>query len=683
MDSFFFYINTNMNIEQEIREIRDRVTTWANAYYKDDESLVPDHVYDREYQNLERLEKEYPEYATADSPTKRIIGEVLDSLVPVTHEVRMLSIRTETDSTEAGAIKFSDKIRAELGRDVEFCIEPKYDGLAVTLRYIKGKLDRGVTRGDGEVGEDVTHNIRTIKDIPFRLRTDNPPDLVEVRGEVYMKRSTLSRINQELEADGKKPLANTRNAAAGALRKLDSAQAAERQLSFFAYGWNFEFGEELTPKVTTQFGVLMTLEKWGFPVSKLVTTAKLGMGLLLAYERIRHERDHLNYDIDGVVYKVNDIEIQEQLGFLSKEPRWAVAHKFLPMEVPTKLLKIKIQVGRTGKLTPVGVINPTRVGGVVVNNVSLHNVFDLRKRGVRIGDTVLIRRAGDVIPEIKALANWKRKEYRHNFHMPEHCPDCGSKVIRPKGKTNYFCSNNNPDSYCPSQVVGGVLHFCSRAAFAIDGIGDQIAEALVERFPEVKHPLYIFRLTHEDWYEVTGSLVLASNILAQVEKAKKISLRRFILGLGIKHIGESSSRDIARTLKSAVKLPYITAKYLETIPDVGPIAALSFSNYFRDDTNLEIMLHTVKHLGLVIESDLSGDNMPLAGIRFAVTGSFSEVSRSWIESRIEHLGGKTVSKVNTSTQYLVAGEGGGSKRGDAERLGIKILNERQAIDMLK
>lgn len=666
-----------MSIEQKIKDLRAKLTEWAEAYYNHDDPIVSDDVYNAEYSYLLRLEEEYPEFSSPVSPTQNIIGIVLPGLQAVKHDIPMLSLRTETDSSDEGAHRFHAKIKEELGK-TEYCLELKYDGLAISLKYVKGKLKQAVTRGDGEIGEDVTHNVRHIRDIPKRLNRDivEVPDYVEIRGEVYMRRSILKMLNAERKEMGEKPLANTRNAAAGALRQLDSNVSRDRELSFFPYSMH---GADVYPR--TQHAHLCTIAQWGFPFNEFTNFVSNGEELAEFRRAIEDLRSSLDYDIDGVVYKVNDIDLQEKLGFLSKEPRWAVAHKFMPEEALTVLKDIRVQVGRTGKLTPVGEIYPTRVGGVTVTNITLHNVFDLRNRGIRMGDPVIVRRAGDVIPELKAIPQHRRKTYLQNFQMPSKCPDCGSPTYRPKGKTAYYCSNTSRKP-CPSQTVGKILHLVSRHAFGIDGIGEQAAMEIVKHHPLMKNPLDIFDFTDGQWFDILKSEKLVKKLKEEIKQVKNIKLERFLYALGIPNIGHNSSKLIANKLRNIQHVLLADVDDLIAIEDIGPIAAESFVDYFANSENRVAVVWLETNRGFTILPVETAAETAVSGKTIVVTGSFSKITRTQLEFILNEAGAKVSGTVNKKTDFLIAGDGGGGKREKAEALGIKILTENEILDML-
>ena len=556
----------------------------AHRYYVLDAPELPDAEYDRLFAELQALESAHPELLTPDSPTQRVIGQVLEGLTPVRHAVPMLSIRTETDTTAAGAEAFDARVRRELGLapeapPVEYAAELKFDGLAVNLRYEAGVLVQATTRGDGETGEDVTHNVRGIGSIPLRLMGDAPPPLLEVRGEAYMRRDDFERLNERQREKGEKTFINPRNTAAGAIRQLDSKAAAAKKLSFFAYGLGAVEGWEQPP---THSATLDALAAFGLPVSAERAVASGAAGLVAFHQRIGARRDALPFDIDGVVYKVNSVELQKRLGFVTREPRWAVAHKYPAQEQVTRLNDIEIQVGRTGKLTPVAKLEPVFVGGTTVSNATLHNVFELRRKGVRVGDTVIVRRAGDVIPEVVGRVPGARSAYVRNFRMPLRCPVCGSRVMREKGGIDHRCTGG---LFCAAQRKQAILHFAGRRAMDVEGLGDKLVDQLVDgglirTLPEL-YTLGIAKLSALERMADKS----AANLVAGLEKSKQTTLARFLYALGIRHVGETTAKDLAKHFGDIDALLEATTEQLAarsirlrfTISDRSCLAASSAS----------------------------------------------------------------------------------------------------------
>jgi len=658
--------------------LRTRLNRWAHQYYVQDAPEVPDAEYDRAYQRLQALEAAHPDLVASDSPTQRVGGAALAQFAPVRHAVPMLSIRTETDTTAAGAQAFDARVRRELGlaegdAPVQYVAELKFDGLAMNLRYEHGVLVQAATRGDGEVGEDVTHNIRTLRQIPLRLPAGAPP-VLEVRGEVYMARADFDRLNDEQRERGQKTFVNPRNAAAGAVRQLDPQIAAQRPLSFFAYGVG-----EVTPAsaggptFATHYELLQTLKLWGFPVAAQTSQALGASELVAFHERIGQQRDQLPYDIDGVVYKVNALQLQRQLGFVTREPRWAVAHKYPAQEMVTRVEGIDVQVGRTGKLTPVARLAPVFVGGVTVTNATLHNLFELRRKKVRVGDQAIVRRAGDVIPEVVGLVPGERVAYVPNFRMPRQCPVCGSAVVREKGEVNHRCSGG---LFCAAQRKEALLHFAARRAMDIEGLGDKLVDQLVES--------NVIR-TLPDLYRLglTALLALermadksAQNVLAALEKSKQTTLPRFLFGLGIRHIGEATAKDLARHFGSLDAIMDATVEQLLQVNDVGPVVAHSLRTFFDQAHNREVV-EQLRACGVTWEEGAPAERVaqPLAGMTVVITGTLPTLSRDAAKDLLEAAGAKVAGSVSKKTSYVVAGTEAGSKLAKALELGVPVLDE--------
>ena len=676
------------SVTSKVAALRAQLHQWAHEYYVLDTPTVPDGEYDRVYQQLEALEGAYPALVTPDSPTQRVIGAVLDGLTPVRHAVPMLSIQTETDNEATGAIAFDQRVRKELGLDesaaaIEYVAEPKFDGLAMNLRYENGRLVQATTRGDGEVGEDVTHNIRTIRQIPLSLSTgrDVPP-VVEVRGEVHMAKADLDRLNARQQAAGAKTFANPRNAAAGSVRQLDSSIAAQRPLSFFAYGLG-----EITPPQQggpdfgTHYAMLQTLKSWGFPVAPQVSIARGASELVAFHERIGAERANLPYEIDGVVYKVNSLALQRQLGFKSREPRWAVAHKYPAQEMPTLMEAIDVQVGRTGKLTPVARLAPVQVGGVVVTNATLSNLFDIRKKGVRVGDQVIVRRAGDVIPEVVGRVPGKRPAYVPNFRMPKTCPICGSEVVREKGEANHRCTGG---LFCGAQRKEAILHFAHRRAMDIEGLGDKLVDQLVDaQVVRVLPDLYRLGLSSLAALDRMAEKS-AQNVLAALEKSKRTTLQRFLFGLGIRNVGESTARDLVKHFGKLDAIMDASVEELLQVKDVGPVVADSIHTFFAQPHNREVV-EQLRACGVHWEEGEPAEKAPqiLAGLTVVLTGTLPTLGRDAAKDMLEAAGAKVSGSVSKKTSYVVAGAEAGSKLAKAEELGVPVLDEAGMLALLR
>ena len=668
-------------------ELRALLHHHAHRYYVLDAPEVPDAEYDRLFQELQALEEAHPALRTSDSPTQRVIGQVLDGLSPVRHAVPMLSIQTETDTTPEGARAFDARVRRELelGDDappVDYNAELKFDGLAMNLRYEHGVLVQAATRGDGETGEDVTQNIRTIGQIPLKLHgaPENLPPVLEVRGEVYMRRDAFNRLNDQQRAKGEKTYVNPRNTAAGAVRQLDPAVTASRPLSFYAYGLGEVQGWVLPERHSQLLDALAT---FGLPVCDLRTVAAGADALVTFHERVAAERDALPFEIDGVVYKVDLISLQQRLGFKTREPRWAVAHKYPAQEQMTRLNGIDIQVGRTGKLTPVAKLEPVFVGGTTVSNATLHNVFELRRKGVRVGDTVIVRRAGDVIPEVVGRVPGVRTTYVPNFRQPRQCPVCGSTVLRERGGMDHRCTGG---LFCAAQRKQAILHFAGRRAMDVEGLGDKLVDQLVDSglirtLPE----LYTLGLAKLIALERMAEKS-AANILAGLEKSRQTTLARFLYALGIRHVGETTAKDLARHFGGVDRLMDATVEQLLQVNDVGPVVAQSIRAFFDQPHNREVV-EQLRAAGITWqehEGSASDDApKPLAGKTFVLTGTLPTLSRDDAKALIEEAGGKVSGSVSKKTHFVVAGTEAGSKLDKARELGVTVLDEAGLRNFLK
>ena len=677
-------------VASKAASLREQLQQWAHEYYVLDTPSVPDGEYDRVFQQLQALEGAYPALVTPDSPTQRVIGAVLDGLEPVRHVLPMLSIRTETDTEAAGAEAFDARVRRELeltdtAAPIEYVCEPKFDGLAMSLRYENGLLVHAVTRGDGEVGEDVTHNIRTIRQIPLRLPfgvDEGVPPVLEVRGEVYMRRADFEKLNTRQEAEGGKLFANPRNAAAGAVRQLDSNIAAQRPLSFFAYGMG-----DVTPVAAggpafeTHYALLQQLKKWGFPVAPQVQIAHGASELVAFHQMMGEARASLPYEIDGVVYKVNSLALQRRLGFVTREPRWAVAHKYPAQEMPTLMEGIDVQVGRTGKLTPVARLAPVSVGGVVVTNATLHNLFEIRKKRVRVGDTVIVRRAGDVIPEVVGKVPGLRPRYVPNFQMPKTCPICGSEVVREPGEANHRCTGG---LFCAAQRKEAILHFAARRAMDIEGLGGKLVDQLVDGGVVRTLPdLYRLGLTALAALDRMATKS-AQNVLDALEKSKSTTLPRFLFGLGIRHVGEATAKDLARHFGLLDAIMDASVEQLLEVRDVGPVVAESIHTFFAQPHNREVV-EQLRACGVHWEEGAPAEKpaQVLAGMTIVLTGTMPTLSRDAAKEMLEAAGAKVSGSVSKKTSYVVAGAEAGSKLTKALELGVPVLDEAGMLALLQ
>ena len=671
--------------------LRAELNTHAHRYYVLDEPSIPDSEYDKLFRELQALEEAHPQLLMADSPTQRVGGKPLAQFASVRHKVPMLSIRTETDTEASGAKNFDNRVRKELALSesdppVEYVAELKFDGLAMSLRYENGLLVQAATRGDGEVGEDVTQNIRTIKQIPLHLPADAPA-VMEVRGEVYMRRADFESLNERQRekiaqgARGEKTFVNPRNAAAGGVRQLDPAIAADRRLSFFAYGvGEITAPEQGGPAFDTHLQLLLTLKSWGFPVAGQTQLSRGATELIAFHKNVGRQRDSLPYDIDGVVYKVNSLALQRRMGFVSREPRWAVAHKYPAQEQLTTVVGIDIQVGRTGKLTPVAKLAPVFVGGVTVTNATLHNEDEARRKDVRVGDTVIVRRAGDVIPEVVSVLLKRRLRDAPVFSMPRQCPVCGSDAVREEGEADYRCSGG---LFCVAQRKEAILHYAHKRAVEIDGLGDKLVEQLIDA--------KVIR-TLPDLYRLgLGALASldrmadksAQNLLAALEKSKQTSLPRFVFGLGIRHVGEATAKALARHFGTLDAIMDALEEQLLQVDDVGPIVAQSIRTFFEQPHNREVV-EQLRACGVTWEEGepAAVAPTPLAGKTFVITGTLPGLSRDDAKDRIEAAGGKVAGSVSKKTDYLVAGAEAGSKLVKAQALGVAIIDEAALLVLL-
>ena len=681
-------------VPERMRELIALIEKWDHEYYVLDAPSVPDAEYDRTFNELKALEALYPEFKNPASPTARVGGAVRSDLAKVTHAVPMLSIHTETDFSSEGAIAFDRRVRSELGLTdddpaIHYDCELKFDGLAANLRYEKGVLVQAATRGDGQVGEDVTANVRTIRSIPLKLEGD-VPDVLEVRGEVIMHREDFEALNRRQAELGQKLFVNPRNAAAGSLRQLDPTVTAKRSLRFYAYALGEVSGGAFAP---TQTEVLNRLESLGFPVAKQHCAVMGPEALARFHDDIEALRPTLPFDIDGVVYKVDDLELQKRLGFIAREPRWACAHKYPPEEALTICEAIDIQVGRTGKLTPVARLKPVFVGGVTVSNATLHNEDHIAGLDLRVGDTVVVRRAGDVIPEVVRVLHERRPEGTEPFVMPSVCPVCGSATIRDEEEKDTRCTGG---LVCPSQMKLSLVHFASRRAMGIDGLGEKIVNLLVDE-GLVKSPADIFSLTHEVLIAPTNATVesakpikrmgpkAASNLLANIAKAKETTFARFIFALGCRHVGEATALSLAQHFCTLDRLEAADEAALMQVDDVGEIIAQSIVAFFKEPHNRTVIeaLIAAGVMWPAVEAPTEGAASLVAGKTFVLTGTLPTLSRDEAKDLLIAAGAKVSGSVSKKTDFVVAGTEAGSKLEKAQTLGIRILDEEALMAMLK
>ncbi len=669
-----------MTAVQRIAQLRAEIERHNHAYYVLDAPTIPDAEYDRLFRELQALEAQHPELLTPDSPTQRVGGKVLEGFAPVRHAVPMLSIRTETDTEASGAFNFDTRVRNALGAhegEIEYSCELKFDGLAINLRYERGVLVRAATRGDGETGEDVTQNVRTIHCIPLHLKGCTA-EVLEVRGEVYMSRRDFNRYNDKQRALGLPTLVNPRNGAAGSIRQLDPALAAKRPLSFFAYGLGEVQGWTLP---TTHSGILDAVQRFGLPVCEERAVVRGAQALAEFHTRIAAKRDALPFDIDGVVYKVNSLALQKQLGFVSREPRWAVAHKYPAEEQLTVLRDIEIQVGRTGKLTPVAKLEPVFVGGTTVSNATLHNEDEIRRKDVHIGDTVIVRRAGDVIPEVVGVLPERRPATAKAFAMPTTCPVCGSKVVREEGEADARCTGG---LFCAAQRKQAILHFAGRRAMDVEGLGDKLVDQLVDE-NIIRSLPDLYRLEVATLAQLPRMAEKsAQNLVDALEKSKHTTLNRFLFALGIRHVGESTAKDLARHFGKLEAIMQATPEQLLAVPDVGPVVAQSIVDFFGEAHNREVVQQLRAQGVRWEEHEGRGTQaLPLSGKTFVLTGTLASMSRDEAKSRLEALGAKVAGSVSKKTDCVVAGTEAGSKLDKAWELNVPVWDEQQLLEQFK
>lgn len=668
-------MNSKASVAQQINRLRDEINHHNYLYYVLDAPEIPDAEYDRLLRELQSLEKDHPDLITPDSPTQRVGAAPLEAFQQVKHKIPMLSLNNAMQEQEV--MDFDRRIREKLGSDkISYAAEPKLDGLAISLLYENGVLVKGATRGDGTTGEDVTQNVRTIDSIPLKLVGKHYPARLEVRGEVIMTKSGFNRLNKGQQQKGEKTFANPRNAAAGSLRQLDSRITASRPLEFYCYG----IGEVSDSLADTHLGILQQLRQWGIRLNPEVKTVKGLQGCLDYYRHMLQKRDSLDYDIDGVVYKLDSLAEQDSMGFVSRAPRWAVAHKFPAQEEMTRLLDIDVQVGRTGAITPVARLEPVFVGGVTVTNATLHNEDEIERKDIRIGDTVIVRRAGDVIPEVVSAVVSKRPRGAKKFNMPGHCPVCGSAIVRLENEAVARCSGG---LYCEAQRKEAIKHFASRRAMDIDGLGDKLVEQLVDE-----------GLIHDvaDLYKLKKAQLAAlermadksaQNLIDALQKSKSTTLERFIFALGIRQVGETTARTLARHFGDLDALMKATPDDLLGVSDVGPVVAESICRFFKESHNRDV-IKKLRKAGIhwpAIEV-VAPAGQTLSGKTFVITGTLAAMSRDDAKQLLLAHGAKVAGSVSKKTDYVIVGESPGSKAAKAEQLGVEILDEDQFLKLV-
>ncbi|MCK2046909.1 NAD-dependent DNA ligase LigA [Chromohalobacter moromii] len=671
-------------IPQAVRERADSLHQQLDdanyQYYVEDEPRITDAEYDTLLRELQSLEAEHPELKTPDSPTQRIGAAPAERFEEVTHAVPMLSLDNAFDDAELAAFvkRVADKLECD-GDTLTFCCEPKLDGLAVALVYENGRLVQGATRGDGRTGEDVTLNLRTLRSIPLKVMGKEYPDLFEVRGEVYMRHSGFEALNARARENGDKVFANPRNAAAGSLRQLDSKIAAQRPLEFCAYQLVSRENKSLANIDAPHSEQMKWLKSWGFRISPLLDVVKGERGVIDFCHRLGEQRNGLDYDIDGAVIKVDSLRDQRELGFVSRAPRWAIAYKYPAQEQTTTLNDVVFQVGRVGTLTPVAKLEPVQVAGVTVANATLHNMDEIERLDVRIGDTVIVRRAGDVIPQIVGVVESQRPATTRAIEMPEHCPVCGSQTERLEGEVAARCSGG---LFCPAQRKEALKHFASRRALDIDGLGEKLIDLLVER-EWVKTPADLFRLEAKSLAELPRlAEKSANNLVNALEAAKHTTLARFIYAVGIREVGEATAASLAHHFGSLQALSEASLEALEAVEDVGPVVARHIHTFFRQPHNQET-LEDLQGVGVTWEEvEIAGRPQPLAGQTWVLTGTLENMTRDDGKARLQALGAKVSGSVSKKTAGVVAGEAAGSKLEKAQNLGVEVIDEREFLQRL-
>jgi DNA ligase (NAD+) len=665
------------DVEQHMQALTQQLNRYGHAYHVLDAPTVPDAEYDRLYRELERLELLHPQARQADSPTLRVGGAPLPELQSVTHKLPMLSL--DNAFSEADLLDFDRRVRELLGEaEVAYSVEPKLDGLAINLRYERGVLVQAATRGDGATGEDVTHNVRTIAAVPLSLQGVDIPEVLEVRGEVYMPRAGFHAYNQRMRDSGGKEFANPRNAAAGSIRQLDPKMAANRPLAFYAYG----LGEHAKPLADTHSATLQALAALGLPIYRGVGTAVGAQGLQAYYDATGKARDGLAFDIDGVVYKVDRLDWQRELGFVSRAPRWAVAHKFPAEEALTVLIAVDLQVGRTGSITPVARLEPVFVGGVTVSNATLHNFDELARKDVRVGDTVVVRRAGDVIPEVARVVLERRPADSVPTPVPTQCPICQSPLAKQDDGAVWRCTGGV--ALCSAQLKGALRHFASRKAMDIEGLGDELIEQLVDR-GVLKSAADIFTLS----LPVLAGLERmaeksAQNVLAAIDVSKQTTMERLLYAIGIRDVGENTAKQLTRHFGSLDAVIAADLSTLQSVQDVGPIVAGRIASFFAEPKNVQLIA-AMKNAGVSWKegAPLQAPSGPLLGKTIVLTGTLSAMTREAAQAQLEALGAKMSDSVSKKTSMLIAGAKAGSKLAKATELGVPVLDEADLLALLQ
>lgn len=660
-------------VRKKVDSLRDQIRYHNYKYHALDDPEIPDAEYDRLMRELQSFEQEFPELITSDSPTQRVGDSPISAFGTVQHELPMLSLGNAFSDEELREFdrRIVDRLELQADTDLTYAAEPKLDGAAVSLLYVDGVLVRGATRGDGTTGEDITHNVRTIESIPLHLLGKGYPSRLEVRGEVFMPKAGFEKYNEKARAADEKTFVNPRNAAAGSLRQLDPKLTAERPLDMYAYSVGIADGGDLPDKHSE---IIDQLQEWGIKVCPERRVVRGVEGCLAFYRSLGERRSGLSYEIDGVVYKVDHLDLQKELGFVSRAPRWAIAHKFPAQEELTEVLEVEFQVGRTGAVTPVARLNPVFVGGVTVSNATLHNIDELHRKDVRVGDTVIVRRAGDVIPEVASVILNRRPKGTHQVRLPTECPVCGSHVTRETGEAVARCTGG---LYCAAQRAEALKHFVSRRALDIEGLGAKLIEQLVAS-DRLKTPADIFLLSESELSSLDRmGEKSAANLIGAIEVSKSTTLSRFLFALGIREVGEATAASIAAHYGRLANLIEAKEEELQSVPDVGPVVASRIRDFFSEEHNLEVISKLRKCGVQWPESEPVGgsEDGPLVGKTFVITGTLPTMTRDEAKDFIKALGGKVTGSISKKTDYLVAGEKAGSKLTKANSLEIAILNE--------
>jgi DNA ligase (NAD+) len=669
------------SVEKEIESLREKLRYYSYKYYVLDDPDIPDAEYDRLHNRLVELEAKHPELITADSPTQRVGSAPLTAFEQIQHQMPMLSLDNvfNEDALKAFNQRLQDRLNS--ADEIEFVAEPKLDGLAISIHYENGELLYAATRGDGRTGENVTQNIRTLQSIPLRLLGKKFPKVLEVRGEVFMPKAGFEKLNLRAKQNGEKEFANPRNAAAGSLRQLDPGITAKRPLSFYSYSVGVVDGGELA---NTHYEILQRLKDFGLPVCSEIKRVRGINACLSYYEDILHRRDQLPYDIDGIVYKVNDIALQHRLGFVARAPRWAIAHKFPAQEEVSKIIDVDFQVGRTGAITPVARLEPVFVGGVTVSNATLHNMDEIRRKDVRVGDQVIVRRAGDVIPEVVRVIPDSRTKQLPEIQMLKECPVCQSLVEQIEGEAVARCTGG---LYCRAQRAEAIKHFASRKAMDIDGLGDKLVQQLVDE-GLINTPADLYQLS----VDTLASLARmgeksATNLVRALDASKHPALSRFIFALGIREVGETTAMNLANEFKTFTAVKNASYDQLLEVQDIGPIVAQHIVNFFQQQHNLEV-IEQLFSAGIEVQNvkQTMSDralNSQFSGKTVVITGTLPNLSRDEAKDKLLAVGAKVTGSVSAKTDYLLAGDKAGSKLTKAEKLGVQVIDEATMLAMLK